>query len=270
MATTDILPFSTGGTNDISPAGYAALTSLLANGFQSGTALSNQINTVLRQSSFMSAGLANWCVVQGVSIPDDRNMNKLVTEISAAFAAYLAANGFVAGGGGGGTTGSYDALGAAASALSTAQGLINIVAAAAAAAQSAANTANSTASNAQSTATGAANSAAAAASTANNALANAQAVYDHEFGINQSIYNVLGQRNSGVTYYNTSSKPMLVMGDYHGPGGMSFFLNGTIVFNLTAALTDSAPFVLIVPVGMSYSGLTTVGVMTPEILYEIK
>lgn len=85
MATTDILPFCTatpGAANCLTPSAYAALTSILADGFVAGTALSIQINTVLRQSSFMAAGVANWLVSQGISVPDDGNLTNLVTEIN--------------------------------------------------------------------------------------------------------------------------------------------------------------------------------------------
>ena len=96
MATTDILPFCTatpGAANCLTPSAYAALTSILADGFVAGTALSIQINTVLRQSSFMAAGLANWLVSQGISVPDNGNMANLVAEITAGMNAFIANNG---------------------------------------------------------------------------------------------------------------------------------------------------------------------------------
>ena len=93
MATTDILQFSGGGSaNVISQATYAGLTSLLANGFTSGTAQSNQVNKVLRQSSFMAAGLAAFCVAQGISVPDDGNLTNLVTELGQALTAFIQTN----------------------------------------------------------------------------------------------------------------------------------------------------------------------------------
>jgi microcystin-dependent protein len=94
MATTQILPFCTNaagsGGNRLTPTAYAALTSVLANGFQSGLANSVQANTALAQSSFMAAGLANWMVSQGVSVPDDGNLTNLVTEINSALTAFSA------------------------------------------------------------------------------------------------------------------------------------------------------------------------------------
>ena len=91
MATTQILPFATeaynAGGNVLSPTAYAALTTLLAAGFQSGVAPSVQVNTVLRQASFMAAGLANYLVSKGITQNDDGNLSGLVTNIAAAIAA---------------------------------------------------------------------------------------------------------------------------------------------------------------------------------------
>ena len=58
-ANNDFLPLANGGgANVISQATYAGSTSLLANGFSSGTAQSNQVNKVLRQSSAIAALMA--------------------------------------------------------------------------------------------------------------------------------------------------------------------------------------------------------------------
>jgi hypothetical protein len=92
-ATTDILAFAEGaGANVLTQAQYAALTTLLADGFTTGILTSAQLNKVLRQSSFMAAGFANWIVSQGISVPDDGNMANLVTEIGQALKVYLGAN----------------------------------------------------------------------------------------------------------------------------------------------------------------------------------
>ncbi len=107
-ASTDILPFAEAvGANVLTQAQYAALASLLADGFTTGILPSNQLNKVLRQSSFMAAGLANWMVARGISVPDDGNLANLVAEISQALAVFLTdnvgityagnPNGFVAG-----------------------------------------------------------------------------------------------------------------------------------------------------------------------------
>ena len=92
-ASTQILPFSTlpngSGGNRLTPTAYAALTTILAQGFQAGLAPSEQLNTVWAQSSFMAAGLANFCVAQGISVPDDGNLTNLVTEIENAISAFV-------------------------------------------------------------------------------------------------------------------------------------------------------------------------------------
>jgi len=93
MATTDILAFAEGvGANVLTQAQYAALTALLADGFTTGILPSNQLNKILRQSTFMASGLANWMVARGISVPDDGNMANLITEISEALSAFLVAN----------------------------------------------------------------------------------------------------------------------------------------------------------------------------------
>ena len=67
------LPFATGGgANTLTPAAYAALTTLLANGFQTGVASSQQLNTVWRQSTFVAAAIAQAIADQtGVAVLDD-------------------------------------------------------------------------------------------------------------------------------------------------------------------------------------------------------
>jgi hypothetical protein len=92
MATTDILPYATaGGANVVSQATYAA-ESTLGTGMASGIVPSNYFNKILRQSTFMASGLANWMVAQGISVPDDGNMTNLVNEISAALQSFLKAD----------------------------------------------------------------------------------------------------------------------------------------------------------------------------------
>jgi len=84
----DILPFATGGgANVIDQATYAALTTLLANGFSAGIAESAKLNKVWRQSSFMAAGLAGLASDYGQNIVDDGNM----TALKAALDAFLTA-----------------------------------------------------------------------------------------------------------------------------------------------------------------------------------
>lgn len=103
MASTDIQPFATGsGANVESQAQYLidlASGGSLVNGYQSGIAKSAQMNKVARQASFIAAGLANFCVSQGVSVPDDGNMTNLVTEITTALTVLLGTANWIAAGG---------------------------------------------------------------------------------------------------------------------------------------------------------------------------
>lgn len=73
MASNDFLPFAVGGSaNVITQSAYAALTSVTQNGFSAGIAQSNQLNKVWRQSSIMSAVLAQFIVDQsGQNAVDD-------------------------------------------------------------------------------------------------------------------------------------------------------------------------------------------------------
>lgn len=67
----DFLPFAVGGAaNVLSQAQYAALTTLLADGFQTGTAQSQQLNKVWRQGSIMAA-------VMGQLIADSTGQNAI-------------------------------------------------------------------------------------------------------------------------------------------------------------------------------------------------
>lgn len=96
MATTDILQFAgSGGANVLSQAAYAALTGTLADGYPSGILTSVLLNKTLRQAVFMAAGLATFCVGQGISVPDDGNLSNLVTELGEAFTAYAVSSGSV-------------------------------------------------------------------------------------------------------------------------------------------------------------------------------
>lgn len=69
MPSSQYLPFGIGGgagsPNTLSYASYAALTSLLTNGFQSGIANSTHINTLLRQVSVAAAGVAKFAADHG-------------------------------------------------------------------------------------------------------------------------------------------------------------------------------------------------------------
>jgi len=81
---TQIQTFAIGaGANVLSPAAYAALAAV-STGYQSGIAESVQFNTTLRQTSFMSAALANFVAAQGLTQNDDGNLTNAVSNIAAA------------------------------------------------------------------------------------------------------------------------------------------------------------------------------------------
>lgn len=90
MPTTQYLPWGTGGVpgspNTLSYASYAALTTLIGNGFQNGIALPEQVNTVLRQATVAAAGLAKFATDFG---PNDCLDDGSVANFSAAVKAAL-------------------------------------------------------------------------------------------------------------------------------------------------------------------------------------
>ncbi|MBN4665449.1 hypothetical protein HUS70_07350 [Pandoraea nosoerga] len=89
MATNDFLTFAGGsGANVLSQADYAALTSILSNGFSSGVAQSAQVNKVLRQASIMSAVLAQFAVdLTGKNAVDDGTTASILAMLKAAVSA---------------------------------------------------------------------------------------------------------------------------------------------------------------------------------------
>lgn len=73
------LPFATGSSaNVLTAAEYEALTALVANGFQSGIAQSQQVNTPLRQSTFVSSAIAQIIANAGMNANDDGNISNFV------------------------------------------------------------------------------------------------------------------------------------------------------------------------------------------------
>lgn len=83
MAVNQFLPFATGGgANVLTPSAYAALTTLVSNGFTAGVAPSQQLNTVWRQASFISAGVAQLLTNAGIDALDDGNLSTFVTNLS--------------------------------------------------------------------------------------------------------------------------------------------------------------------------------------------
>jgi hypothetical protein len=85
----DFLPFAVGSSaNVLSQSAYAALTSILQNGFQSGIAQSVQLNKVWRQSSIMSAVLAQFISDRtGQNAVDDGTTATLLANLKLAAAA---------------------------------------------------------------------------------------------------------------------------------------------------------------------------------------
>jgi hypothetical protein len=86
MATNDFLPFANGGgANVLTQAQYAALTTLLSGGYQSGVANSAQMNKTWRQSSIMAAVLGQFAAdYSGNNSTDDGTTTTLEANLVAA------------------------------------------------------------------------------------------------------------------------------------------------------------------------------------------
>lgn len=83
------LPFAIGGgsgsPNTITPSAWAALTTLLQNGFQPGTALSEHMNTALRQLSVAVAAIAKLAADYGTAdMLDDGSVTNFESKLKAA------------------------------------------------------------------------------------------------------------------------------------------------------------------------------------------
>jgi hypothetical protein len=91
MPTNDFLPFgSAAGANVSTQAEYAALAAR-ANGFTAGTAVSKQLNKAWRQSSVISASLAQFIADQsGNDVLDDGNLATIQTNLGLAIKAAVA------------------------------------------------------------------------------------------------------------------------------------------------------------------------------------
>lgn len=80
--TTEILQYAGGtGANVLSQPDYAALTSTLSNGMSSGIVQSALFNKILRQASFMAAGLAKAMSDMGANVLDDGNLATLAANL---------------------------------------------------------------------------------------------------------------------------------------------------------------------------------------------
>lgn len=96
MAANQFKGFAIGGgpgsPNTLTPSAWAALTTLLANGFQPGIALSEQVNTALRQTTSMAAALAQFTANnQAADVNDNGDIATLVALIQAAIDARVTA-----------------------------------------------------------------------------------------------------------------------------------------------------------------------------------
>ncbi len=91
MATNDFLPFAVGsGANVISQSAYAAETTVLNDGFQTGVAQSSQFNKVWRQSSIISAMIGQFIVNRtGQNATDDGTTATLLANFEAAIGCIL-------------------------------------------------------------------------------------------------------------------------------------------------------------------------------------
>lgn len=90
-ATTDFVPFATGGGANVTDQASYAASGYVATGFQSGIAQSAQVNKALRQSTFGVAALMNFVIAEtGVSQPDDGNLSFAATNITNAVKAVVA------------------------------------------------------------------------------------------------------------------------------------------------------------------------------------
>lgn len=84
------LPFAAGtGANTLTPTAYAALSTLLANGFTAGVAQSQQFNTLFRQASVGVAGLAAFMANQGLTVNDDGSSGNFAANVLQAIQAVV-------------------------------------------------------------------------------------------------------------------------------------------------------------------------------------
>ena len=84
-----------GGANTMSYTAWSALTTLIANGFQTGTASSEQMNTLLRQLSTAAAGTAGFAATYGLNdVNDDGNATNFRNAIKSAIDQLIAAQQF--------------------------------------------------------------------------------------------------------------------------------------------------------------------------------
>src|SRR6185437_10601033 len=92
-ASTDFLPFATGGSANVESQASWSGDAIVTNGFSSGIAKSSQVNKALRQATFIAAGLANFVANElAINVADDGNLSNFVTELTNALAAVAVAS----------------------------------------------------------------------------------------------------------------------------------------------------------------------------------
>lgn len=91
--TNDFKGFALTATDTYTPAEWAALTALLANGFSTGVASTKQVNTALRQASSMTAALGKIISDAEINALDNGNVSALATSLLQALATQFAAAG---------------------------------------------------------------------------------------------------------------------------------------------------------------------------------
>ena len=97
-----------------------------------------------------------------------------------------------------------------------------------------------------------------AAPTTNYQVANRKFVLDNDLGVGQTWQNVTASRSVGVTYTNTTGKPIqiAVHGALNVNGAFEILINGTAVASSPSAFTNGARIALspvIIPNGSNYS-----------------
>ena len=124
----EIKLFAGPSTNTLTPAAWAALTSLLSDGFSSGLASSQQVNTLFRQLSTVAAGVGQFISDQGFDALDNGNINDFATAFSNALRKAALPSGIILmSGAGTAPAGSVKLNGAVVSITPTTQSMVNAV-----------------------------------------------------------------------------------------------------------------------------------------------
>lgn len=124
----EIKLFAGPSTNTLTPAAWAALTTLLANGFSPGLASSQQANTLFRQLSTVSAGIGQFISDQGFDALDNGNVNDFATAFFNALRRAALPSGIILmSGAGTAPAGTLKLNGSVVSISSTTQNLVNAV-----------------------------------------------------------------------------------------------------------------------------------------------